>query len=47
MREKVVAIFANAERSCRLKTWDAQLYNGFFSDADRAAMNIVLQTRAA
>jgi exodeoxyribonuclease-1 len=23
---------------------DAQLYNGFFSDADRAAMNIVLQT---
>ncbi len=22
---------------------DAQLYNGFFSDADRAAMNIVLQ----
>ena len=23
---------------------DAQLYNGFFSDADRAAMKIVLET---
>lgn len=43
VREKVVAILPRRSRSCRLKT-DAQLYNGFFSDADRAAMNIVLQT---
>jgi exodeoxyribonuclease-1 len=40
----VVAIFAEAEPFVPSENVDAQLYNGFFSDADRAAMNIVLQT---
>jgi len=44
MREKVVAIYAEAEPFVPSDNVDAQLYNGFFSDADRAAMNIVLQT---
>lgn len=44
VREKVVAIFAEAEPFVPSDNVDAQLYNGFFSDADRAAMNIVLQT---
>ena len=44
VREKVVAIFADAEPFVPSDNIDAQLYNGFFSDADRAAMNIVLQT---
>lgn len=44
VREKVVAIFAEAEPFVPSENVDAQLYNGFFSDADRSAMNIVLQT---
>jgi exodeoxyribonuclease-1 len=44
VREKAVAIFAEAEPFVPSENVDAQLYNGFFSDADRAAMNIVLQT---
>jgi exodeoxyribonuclease-1 len=44
VRDKVVAIFAEAEPFVPSDNVDAQLYNGFFSDADRAAMNIVLQT---
>ncbi|YCI82860.1 exodeoxyribonuclease I [Enterobacteriaceae bacterium] len=44
VREKVVAIYAEAEPFMPSDNVDAQLYNGFFSDADRAAMNIVLQT---
>ncbi|MGN8074353.1 exodeoxyribonuclease I [Enterobacter sp. 22104] len=44
VREKAVAIFAEAEPFIPSDNVDAQLYNGFFSDADRAAMNIVLQT---
>ncbi|WP_410374610.1 exodeoxyribonuclease I [Enterobacter hormaechei] len=44
VREKVVDIFAEAEPFVPSENVDAQLYNGFFSDADRAAMNIVLQT---
>lgn len=44
VREKVVAIYAEAEPFVPSDNVDAQLYNGFFSDADRAAMNIVLQT---
>lgn len=44
MREKVVAIFAEAEPFTPSDNVDAQLYNGFFSDADRAAMKIVLET---
>jgi len=44
VREKVVAIFAEAEPFVPSDNVDAQLYNGFFSDADRSAMNIVLKT---
>ncbi len=44
MREKAVAIFAEAEPFVPADNVDTQLYNGFFSDADRAAMRIVLQT---
>jgi exodeoxyribonuclease-1 len=44
VREKVVAIFADAEPFVPSENVDAQLYNGFFSDADRAAMKIVLET---
>ncbi|UYU30704.1 exodeoxyribonuclease I [Siccibacter colletis] len=44
VREKVVAIYAEAEPFVPSDNVDAQLYNGFFSDADRAAMKIVLQT---
>jgi exodeoxyribonuclease-1 len=44
VREKVVAIFAEAEPFVPSDNVDTQLYNGFFSDADRAAMKIVLET---
>ena len=41
---KVVAVYAEAEPFVPSENVDAQLYNGFFSDADRAAMKIVLET---
>lgn len=44
VREKVVAVYAEAEPFVPSENVDAQLYNGFFSDADRAAMKIVLET---
>ncbi len=44
VREKVVAIFAEAEPFVPSTNVDAQIYNGFFSDADRAAMKILLET---
>lgn len=44
VREKVVAIFAEAKPFVPSDNVDAQLYNGFFSDADRTAMKIVLET---
>lgn len=44
VREKAVAIFAQAEPFVPSDNVDAQLYNGFFSDADRAAMNIIQET---
>lgn len=44
VRENVVAIFAEAEPFVPSDNVDTQLYNGFFSDADRAAMKIVLET---
>ncbi|MGE0969893.1 exodeoxyribonuclease I [Klebsiella sp. WOUb02] len=44
VREKVVAIFAEAEPFVPSDNVDTQLYNGFFSDADRTAMKIVLET---
>lgn len=44
IREKVVALFAGAEPFTPSDDVDAQLYDGFFSDADRTAMNIIRQT---
>lgn len=44
IREKVLAIFAEAEPFVPSENVDAQIYNGFFSDADRAAMKILLET---
>ncbi|MCS2161470.1 exodeoxyribonuclease I [Scandinavium sp. H11S7] len=44
VRDKVVAIFAEAEPFVPSENVDTQLYNGFFSDADRAAMKILLET---
>ncbi|ALB64784.1 Exodeoxyribonuclease I [Cronobacter condimenti 1330] len=44
VREKLVALFAEAPPFPPTSNVDAQLYEGFFSDADRAAMRIVLQT---
>lgn len=44
VREKVLAIFAEAEPFVPSENVDAQLYNGFFSDADRAGMKIILET---
>ncbi|GKX50467.1 exodeoxyribonuclease I [Budvicia aquatica] len=45
IREKVVAIFANAVPFTPPTDVDGRLYDGFFSDADRAAMKIIQQTR--
>ncbi len=47
VREKVVALYAEAEPFKPAENVDAQLYNGFFSDADRAAMKILLETAPA
>ncbi len=44
VREKVVALFAEAEPFAGSSDVDAQLYDGFFSDADRNTMNIIQQT---
>ncbi|WNY81429.1 exodeoxyribonuclease I [Cronobacter dublinensis] len=44
VREKLVALFAEAPPFPPTSNVDVQLYDGFFSDADRAAMRIVLQT---
>ncbi|WP_313471136.1 exodeoxyribonuclease I [Atlantibacter hermannii] len=44
VREKVVALYADAEPFTPSEDVDTQLYNGFFSDADRAGMRIILQT---
>lgn len=44
VREKVVQLFAEAEPFAGSDNVDAQLYDGFFSDADRAAMGIILAT---
>ncbi|MDU6433390.1 MAG: exodeoxyribonuclease I [Pantoea sp.] len=47
VREKVVALFAEAEPFTSSDDVDAQLYDGFFSDADRAGMTILRQTAPA
>ncbi|MBV8044600.1 exodeoxyribonuclease I [Pluralibacter sp.] len=44
VRDKVVAIFADAAPFVPSENVDTQLYNGFFSDADRTAMKILLET---
>ena len=44
IREKVVTIFAEGREFEVSQDVDAQLYDGFFSDADRQAMNIVRGT---
>lgn len=44
VREKVVALFAEAEPFPPVDDVDAQLYHGFFDDADKAVMNIIQQT---
>jgi len=44
VREKALAIYADAEPFVPSENVDAQLYNGFFSDADRAGMKIILET---
>ncbi|NHB88307.1 exodeoxyribonuclease I [Photorhabdus tasmaniensis] len=44
IREKVVELFAEAEPFPESDNVDAQLYNGFFSDADKTAMNIIRET---
>lgn len=45
IREKVVALYADAEPFKGSDDVDARLYDGFFSDADRAAMRIILETK--
>ncbi|XBS68513.1 exodeoxyribonuclease I [Acerihabitans sp. KWT182] len=47
VREKVLAVFSEAEPFVPSENVDAQLYNGFFSDADRTAMGIILETEPA
>ncbi len=47
MREKLVTLFAEAEPFTPSDDVDTQLYDGFFSDADRAGMNIIRQTAPA
>jgi exodeoxyribonuclease-1 len=44
VREKVVLLFAGAEPFTPPENVDAQLYNGFFSDADRNGMKIIQET---
>ncbi|MGM3173160.1 exodeoxyribonuclease I [Dickeya lacustris] len=46
VREKVVALFAEAAPYAGENDVDLQLYNGFFGDADRAAMAIIRTTSA-
>ncbi|WP_397323804.1 exodeoxyribonuclease I [Pantoea agglomerans] len=47
VREKLVTLFAEAEPFTPSDDVDTQLYDGFFSDADRAGMNIIRQTAPA
>lgn len=44
VREKVVALFSEQAPFTAAKDVDGQLYDGFFSDADRSAMNIIRST---
>ncbi len=42
----MVALFAQAEPFAVTDDVDTQLYNGFFSDADRATIKIIQQTES-
>lgn len=44
IREKVVTLFAEAKPFAPSQNVDAQLYDGFFGEADKSAMNIIRQT---
>lgn len=44
LQKKVVALFAESAPYPSQDDVDAQLYNGFFSDTDRAAIDIILAT---
>ncbi|WP_434524457.1 exodeoxyribonuclease I [Photorhabdus asymbiotica] len=44
IREKVVELFAQTEPFPESDNVDAKLYDGFFSDADKTAMNIIRET---
>ncbi|MEA9391642.1 exodeoxyribonuclease I [Acerihabitans sp. TG2] len=44
VREKVVALFADAAPFAGSDNVDAQLYDGFFGEADRSTMAIILET---
>lgn len=44
LREKLVALYADAPPFIPDSNVDSQLYNGFFSDADRNAMTIIRDT---
>jgi len=44
IREKVVALYAEAEPFTPSQNVDARLYDGFFGDADRSTMRIIQQT---
>ena len=43
----MVAIYAEAEPFTPSEDVDAQIYNGFFSDADKSAMTIIQKTAPA
>lgn len=45
VREKVVALFAEADPFTPIDDVDAKLYSGFFSEADKTAMKIIQQTQ--
>ncbi|MGV8925066.1 MAG: exodeoxyribonuclease I [Ewingella sp.] len=45
IREKVVALYADAEPFKGSEDVDGRLYDGFFSDADRATLRIILETK--
>ena len=45
LREKITAVFAEQPQFAPIEDVDGQLYDGFFSDSDRNAMNIIRQTQ--
>ncbi|SFU48482.1 exodeoxyribonuclease I [Xenorhabdus koppenhoeferi] len=44
IREKIVELFSNSEEFPESDNVDAKLYSGFFSDADKTAMEIIRET---